>query len=119
MALTDLVQKLRDKLHGSDRSEPAGSDAAVQPPVTETSGGTDPAETAQRQADAMASNVDDVTGIKGIGPSTAEKLNAAGVFTTRDLAAQDPADLLERIPGASVSQSTVKAWIDEAKRQTG
>lgn len=53
----------------------------------------------------------DLTVVKGIGPVTARKLNAAGVTSTGQLAGSDPEALAEAT-GSSVS--TVERWVAAA-----
>ena len=54
----------------------------------------------------------DLTGIKGIGPATAEKLRAAGVDRVSKLALSDPADLAHR---TGLPEARLAAWIAEAR----
>jgi len=60
---------------------------------------------------------DDLTLIKGVGKSTAAALVAAGVGTFADLAAADPAALMENAAfrGLRASAGDVAAWVDAAR----
>lgn len=53
-----------------------------------------------------------VTDVKGVGPATAEKLEKAGIKTLADLAAADPAKVME---GAGVSDEKAKHYVADAK----
>lgn len=55
---------------------------------------------------------DDLTAIQGIGQVTQSDLRSAGVYTYRDLAEADPAELAGQVAG---SQATVSKWIREAQ----
>ena len=58
---------------------------------------------------------DDLTQIKGIGPSRQELLNEAGIFTIAQLAGITPQQL-EQILGESARKIDLKACIKQAKR---
>lgn len=53
-----------------------------------------------------------VTDVKGVGPATAEKLEKAGIATLADLAAADPADVVEAIGG---TDDKAKSYVHDAK----
>lgn len=53
-----------------------------------------------------------VDGIKGIGPTYAERLEAAGIETVADLAASDVATVAE---AAQASEGRVTDWIERAR----
>ena len=59
---------------------------------------------------------DDLTAIKGIGPSRAEELAVMGVTTYMVLAAEDAEALAE---GLGVSEETAVSWIEAARELTG
>jgi polyhydroxyalkanoate synthase len=61
-------------------------------------------------AEQVADDADDVETISGIGPAYAERLRSAGIETTADLAAADPATVAET---AQVSESRVEDWFDQ------
>lgn len=56
---------------------------------------------------------DDLTQIKGIGPTYTDRLNALGITTFGHLASSDAADLGSRI---NVSESRVAIWIELASQ---
>lgn len=53
-----------------------------------------------------------VTDVKGVGPATAEKLEKAGITTLAELAASDPAKVME---AAGVSDEKAKHYVADAK----
>lgn len=53
-----------------------------------------------------------VTDVKGVGPATAEKLEKAGITTLAELAASDPAKVME---AAGVSDEKAKHYVHDAK----
>jgi hypothetical protein len=60
---------------------------------------------------------DDLTVVRGIGPSVAAALAAAGVNSFDALAALAPAqifDLVKRLPGLSIGKITVQDWAGQA-----
>ena len=60
---------------------------------------------------------DDLTQITGIGPKTAEILNAAGITTYAAIAATPPAELLEKLAGVrGVNRDKVNAWVKQARK---
>ena len=90
-------------------SERAVKDAAESADETpEPSGSTDPPE----ESDPVAGSDDPVTDIKGIGPTYAEQLAAAGIETVADLAAAD-ADTIEAETGLSATRAA--GWIEQAQ----
>lgn len=88
---------------GQSESEPAaGGTAATARPTA-------------RESAAPAAPSDDLTVIKGIGPTTARKLETLGIRTFADLAAADPEDLATRLASRPVTAERVRTWIAEAK----
>jgi predicted flap endonuclease-1-like 5' DNA nuclease len=62
---------------------------------------------------------DDLTVIKGIGPVVQEKLHALGIRTFGDLAAADPAKLVEQLKGRQpISEALVRGWTKAADQRT-
>lgn len=59
---------------------------------------------------------DDLTQIEGIGPTFAQRLNAAGVFTFADLAALPP-ERVQEITQVKAWQANPAEWIIAAKRR--
>jgi len=71
-------------------------------------------------ASADSSKGDDLTAIKGIGPSIQSRLNASGIHGFSDLAAANAETLTRQLKEQMViSQKRVQAWIDEASSQKG
>ena len=63
----------------------------------------------------MTKEADDLTQINGIGPTFAQRLNAAGIITFADLAEQTP-EYIRLVAHVESWQGDPKAWIDEAKK---
>jgi predicted flap endonuclease-1-like 5' DNA nuclease len=62
---------------------------------------------------------DDLTVIKGIGPVVQQKLHALGIRTFDDLAAADPAKLVEQLKGRQpISEALVRGWTKAADQRT-
>jgi predicted flap endonuclease-1-like 5' DNA nuclease len=62
---------------------------------------------------------DDLTVIKGIGPVVQQKLHAVGIRTFDDLAAADPARLVEQLKGRQpISEALVRGWTKAADQRT-
>lgn len=63
---------------------------------------------------------DNLEAIRGIGRVFAQRLNAAGIYTFADLAAQSPQELRTVIgPVRSAAMVNPEAWIAEARQRTG
>jgi len=73
-------------------------------------------EVLEEQVDELPQTTDDLTEIKGIGPSTVEKLNARKIYTYRQLAELTPEKLSEA-PGIGIA--TARKFIEEAKNLLG
>jgi predicted flap endonuclease-1-like 5' DNA nuclease len=101
----------------------AGSSASDQAKnATSGSGSQASASPASGEAEAApaASSSDDLTDIKGIGPSIRDRLQDAGINSFRDLASADAAKLTEQLKAKTVvSQKRVQQWIDEARARNG
>jgi predicted flap endonuclease-1-like 5' DNA nuclease len=84
-----------------------------------------PADSAPKQAAgdrtkaARDAAPDDLTVIKGIGPVVQQKLHALGIRTFDDLAAADPAKLVEQLKGRQpISEALVRGWTKAADQRT-
>ncbi len=90
---------------------PAGDEAAEERPETA------PEARAQAQAPAPAAGAggaaDDLTAIKGIGLTTRNRLNRAGITTYARLAEAKPEQVREAL-GKSSRGTRVEAWISQA-----
>jgi predicted flap endonuclease-1-like 5' DNA nuclease len=76
------------------------------------------AASGQKQAASDAAP-DDLTVIKGIGPVVQQKLHALGIRTFDDLAAADPARLVEQLKGRQpISEALVRGWTKAADQRT-
>jgi len=73
-------------------------------------------KTLEERADKLPQTTNDLTKIKGIGPGTAEKLNARKIYTYRQLAELTPEKLSEA-PGVGIA--TARKFIEEAKNLLG
>jgi hypothetical protein len=73
-------------------------------------------EALEERADELPQTTDDLTKINGIGPGTAEKLNARRIYTYRQLAELTPEKLSEA-PGVGIA--TARKFIEEAKNLLG
>ncbi len=73
-------------------------------------------EVPEERTDELAQTTDDLTKINGIGPGTAEKLNAMRIYTYRQLAELTP-ERLSEAPGVGIA--TARKFIDEAKNLLG
>ncbi len=76
-------------------------------------GGREPGAAAV--AETSARPADDLTKIRGIGPSVAKALNAAGITTYEDLAAQTPAQLRAIAAPIAGPNVEVQVWIIRAR----
>ena len=62
---------------------------------------------------------DDLTVIKGIGPSVQEKLRSLGIKTFNDLARADPDRLVDQLKTSlPVSKARVRGWTEVARERT-
>lgn len=57
----------------------------------------------------------DIVDAPSIGPRTAERLRAAGIFTVRDLLAADVADVARRVAARHVTAAVLADWQDQAR----
>lgn len=62
---------------------------------------------------------DDLTQIKGIGPTYAAKLNAAGVFTYASLSVLEPRRLMEILGEAGSQRAERERWVEQAMLAAG
>ena len=64
-------------------------------------------------------DADDLTVIKGIGPSIQAKLRSFGITSLAALAASDPEDLTVKLKASQpISTTRVKGWIEAAQDRT-
>ena len=56
---------------------------------------------------------DDLTQIKGVGPTYAKRLHAAGILTFADVAAASP-DRLREVTNATGKAADTESWIEQA-----
>ena len=62
---------------------------------------------------------DDLTVIKGIGPSVQEKLRSLGIKTFKDLARADPDRLVDQLKTSlPVSKARIRGWTEVARERT-
>lgn len=126
---SDAPRAPRSAGASSDASEGRPSDAAGSEDSAE-SGGPDAAEAAAGEPSDTSSSDDDgaevavsdeaaadapspgVEEINGIGPTFAERLQAAGIETVADLAETDAASLAE---AAETHESRVEDWLEQAR----
>jgi large subunit ribosomal protein L21 len=96
--------------------EPTGSSGAradeAEAQRQPTSGHAEPVESAGHGGD-------DLTVIKGIGPTLAKKLDGLGIQTFADLAKADPEDLAARVNQRPVTAKRIQDWIADAKSRMG
>lgn len=83
----------------------AGSEAASRPETN--------------AAGAAAGGSDDLTAIKGIGPTLAQKLRGQGIQSFADLVKADPEDLAAKLNQRPVTAKKVQDWIADAKSRMG
>lgn len=120
---------------GHDEASPSVKPSARETPSPEDQGrGDGPSSAATTSGEASAtprasvpdeanqsdtSQQDDLTEIKGIGPSTRDRLHAAGIMSFADLASADPSKLTQQIKEEMVvSESRVQEWIANARSRT-
>lgn len=115
----NFLTRLINRVFGGGQKP--GAAKREMPSVTESSGGAAPKTTAQQQArSAEKVAPDDLTAIKGIGPTTQQKLRSLGIRTMADLAGADAEELRKKLGGDQpLSESQVRKWIDAAKQQAG
>lgn len=66
-----------------------------------------------------AADADDLTAIKGIGPTIQTKLRSFGITSLAALAAADPEALAAKLKASQpISTTRVKGWIEAAQDQT-
>lgn len=63
-----------------------------------------------------AAKADDLTEIVGIGPVAAQALNELGIWSFKQLAEQDAAELNERLPSTMSGRVEREEWIKQAKQ---
>jgi predicted flap endonuclease-1-like 5' DNA nuclease len=89
------------------------------PQATKPPAGTPKQATSGRKQAASDAAPDDLTVIKGIGPVVQQKLHALGIRTFDDLAAADPARLVEQLKGRQpISEALVRGWTKAADQRT-
>ena len=99
------------------KGEQTSSDEPAPSPMKTDGVSTDQGTTGG-EADAGASEdvVDDLTVIKGIGPSIQIKLQNFGITTLAALATSDPETLAAKLKASQpISTDRVKSWIKEAQ----
>jgi predicted flap endonuclease-1-like 5' DNA nuclease len=104
---------------GEDPSQPAQKSQQQERASAESTAQRKTAQPAGQPTTSAGAAADDLTAIKGIGPSTAKKLAGMGVASFPDLAAADPNDLARRLDSRPVTPERVRAWIAEAKKRAG
>jgi predicted flap endonuclease-1-like 5' DNA nuclease len=74
----------------------------------------------EQQVEALKEVIpNDLTGIKGIGPSVQEKLRSFGIMTFKDLARADPDRLVDQLKTLlPVSKARVRGWTEVARERT-
>lgn len=102
----------------SEQKDQRESQAGVQPkaaesqPASSTAPSTAPGSTGEK-----TSAEDDLTTIKGIGPTMDNRLRAIGIRTFRDLAAADPQEVARQLNSRPVTAERVAEWMAEAKKR--
>lgn len=88
--------------------------------VTEHGAGRGPEQGVEQQVEAVKEVIpDDLTVIKGIGPSIQEKLRSLGIMTFKDLARADPDSLVDQLKiSLPVSKARVRGWTEAARERT-
>ena len=71
-----------------------------------------------RKPQSTPASVDDLKQITGIGPAMERRLNAAGITSYAQLAAQSAPELAGRVAGLSVAMLEKAGWIRQARRLT-
>jgi large subunit ribosomal protein L21 len=113
---------LRERQQQKDRYQPTVVNRPpvppAQPQTTPTPPPAEPVATepvAPEPKPRTRRRKDDLTLINGIGPSYARALNAAGINTFAELAAQDAQELLSRLQ-LRTGVERVRDWIEQAKQ---
>ena len=70
----------------------------------------------KKPASAPPVTADTLTAIKGIGPSFAQALNAAGIMTFAQLAQLTPDQIASKVPRATVERIEREDWVGQAQR---
>jgi predicted flap endonuclease-1-like 5' DNA nuclease len=88
--------------------------------VTEHRAGRGPEQAVEQQVEAVKEVIpDDLTVIKGIGPSVQEKLRSLGIMTFEDLARADPDRLVDQLKTSlPISKARVRGWSEVARERT-
>jgi predicted flap endonuclease-1-like 5' DNA nuclease len=88
--------------------------------VTEHGAGRGPEQGVEQQVEAVKEVIpDDLTVIKGIGPSVQEKLRSLGIMTFEDLARADADRLVDQLKTSlPVSKARVRGWTEVARERT-
>ena len=92
---------------------PAAPDVATSRPAPEEPSPARAAEVAPRKDEGLPA--DDLTAIRGIGITTQNRLNAAGILTYAQLANASPEAVRETL-GAAGRGAKVQDWIKQARR---
>jgi polyhydroxyalkanoate synthase len=105
---TDIV----DTDVGDDANAEEGVDIEVEEPGDEANAEAEGDEADEADADTAEEDLEaaDVELVKGIGPTYAERLRAAGIETAGDLAGYDAAELAEI---AEATESRAADWLDQ------
>jgi predicted flap endonuclease-1-like 5' DNA nuclease len=90
------------------------------PPEKEEEGAGVTEQGVEQQVEAVKEVIpDDLTVIKGIGPSVQEKLRSLGIMTFNDLARADPDRLVDQLKTSlPVSKARVRGWTEVARERT-
>jgi predicted flap endonuclease-1-like 5' DNA nuclease len=87
---------------------------------TEHSAGQGPEQAVEQEVEAAKDVLDDLTVIRGIGPSVQEKLRSLGIMTLKDLARADPDHLVDQLKTSlPISKARVRGWTEAARERTG
>jgi predicted flap endonuclease-1-like 5' DNA nuclease len=121
---TDAGRQQHGGQHGTQPQTAAGTAEESGETEQETSASTpdetpdDTEDATAEAADSDGKRIEDATDgpsteeIKGIGPTYAERLAAAGIGTIADLAAADPADVAE---AAETGENRAGDWVERAQ----
>jgi predicted flap endonuclease-1-like 5' DNA nuclease len=88
-------------------------------PTAGSTGKRTPRKASQQIAAGQIAAGDDLTQIKGIGPTFAAKLNTAGVFTYASLSALEPGRLMEILGEAGSQRAERERWVEQAVLAAG